>query len=315
MKYSKLLFLFFVIIFHSIKVYSDICSANYSPFHQYHYLPCTALSSSDESLSIRLISGRSNIFYYDEEGILNNESAIVDGEISKQVFVMEKRFNQFLIGGEISQIAFSEGSWDSTIESWHTTFNFVNWDRENYPRNKLLFHYQSGDDQLTISEQQKFYRSSYHIGYALYDNKAWLNSIRVGRTYSDDHSLVSSVTSWLTLQSSEFNLNSSHAINAHVGLSQASVNGVLSEIQEPWVMFAGVKYKFKINRYLKTILDFSGNTAHYSSESIVLGKPASQFSGGVIWGEGENEFGSFSWFAFHPYFSPMQHIMWHSKSR
>ena len=263
---------------------SSLCVSNNSPFHQFHFIPCLTRVSQSNSFQLAISSERSNIFYYDEAGLLSNEKAVVDGEVNHQRFLFEKKMNSFLLGAEVTQVGFSKGSWDSAIEDWHGAFNFVNWDRENYPQNELMYRYQSEDAHLTVATPQKYQRLSYHIGFAFNDSNIWLNNIRLGRVNSTGNQLVAPATSWVSFQSPLYHLSGAQLINANFGVSHSEKNGVLAEVQKPWLYFGSLNYEYRWYQSLNLLLSLSGNTAHYDSESVVLGKPASQMAAALAWG-------------------------------
>ena len=262
---------------------SRLCVSNNSPFHQFHFIPCLPSVAESDSYQLVLSSERSNIFYYDEESLLSNEQAVVDGEINRQRLQIEKQVSGFLLGAEITQVEFAAGNWDSTIEDWHGAFDFVNWEREDYPQNHLQYSYQSENVNLTIFERQSTIRNSYYLGYALDEYNQWLKAIRLGYAKSHHSQLMSPSSAWLSLQSSGYPLEGGHLLQASVGLSYSETNGVLAEIQNQWVYFGSVSYGYRFFNSVDLVMQMNGSSAHYKSESAILGKPSSQLSGAIFW--------------------------------
>lgn len=273
----------FVFNFQLLWADSGLCTYNHSPFHQYHYIPCTSVTSPIDSLELQVSSERSNIFYYDENNALDDEVAIVDGEVDRQLIKLEKKLSRFVFGVELSQVGHSGGNWDSDIESWHSTFNFVNWDRENYPRDDLKYKYSSPDEQLAITASHTLQRASYHVGLVLTGKTLGFNAIRLGHTKSSRNPLVASSTTWLNIQSSSYSLSTAHSMTVSGGISYAEKEGVLADVQEPWLYFGSLNYEYGWYQRLKLLFGISGSTAHYDSESAVLGKASSQVTAAIAW--------------------------------
>ena len=263
---------------------SSLCINNNSPFHQFHFIPCLTHINQSDSYRLALSSERSNIFYYDEASLLNSEQAVVDGEINSQRLQFERQFSGFLFGVEVTQVSFSRGNWDSAIEEWHSAFNFVNWDRENYPQNQLRYSYDSESTSMVVSSSQKYQRASYYIGFALDDSNIMLSNIRLGFAKSTGNQLVAPATSWVNLHSPIYSIKGAHSINAGVGIAHSEKNGELAGIQKTWLYFGSLNYEYRWNRALNLLLGLSGNTAHYESESVVLGRPSSQMAAALAWG-------------------------------
>ena len=262
---------------------SELCISNNSPFHQFHFIPCLSTVAQSDSYQIVLSSERSNIFYYDEGSLLSNEQAVVDGEINRQRLQFEKQVSGFLLGAEMTQVGFASGNWDSVIEGWHSAFDFVNWDRENYPQNHLQHSYQSKHANITISEPQDTRRYSYYLGYALGEYNQWLEAIRLGYATTGNNQLMSPSSSWLSLQSSSYRLKAGHSMKFSGGLSYSETNGVLAGIQNNWVYFGGVSYGYRCFNSVDLVVQANGSSAHYKSESVILGKPSSQLTAALFW--------------------------------
>lgn len=260
----------------------SLCISNNNPFHQFHYIPCLSSVTQADSFQLALSSELSNIFYYDEAKLLNTEQVVVDGEITRQRLQFEKQVGGALIGVEITQVGFAAGNWDPAIEGWHSTFNFVNWDRENYPQNELRYSYQSESGSVIISEPQSTNRYAYHLGYVL-ERNPWLSDVRLGYSKTEQSQLMSPSSSWLSVQTPEYALNAKHSLQAVFGFSYSEASGDLSDIQNPWLYFGSITYDYRWRGHLSGVIQLSGNSAHYKSESVILGKSSSQFSTALFW--------------------------------
>jgi hypothetical protein len=79
------------------------------------------------------------------------ESVTLDGETYRARLIWRRGLaSGWQIGAELPLIAHHNGVIDNFIEDWHDLFGFSNRDRDPWPKNRLLYHYEK--DGTTLSE-------------------------------------------------------------------------------------------------------------------------------------------------------------------
>ncbi|MES9971011.1 MAG: DUF3187 family protein [Candidatus Thiodiazotropha sp.] len=128
---------------------------NMNPFTQIYGLPTASSShllASHESYLQLTGDVANNSIQSDSDG----ERIRLDGETYRLALIWKQGIAEdWQIGVELPYLSHYEGAMDGLIENWHDIFRLSNADREDWPRNRLVYRYENEQgDQVLINRNQ-----------------------------------------------------------------------------------------------------------------------------------------------------------------
>jgi hypothetical protein len=129
-------------------------TSNQNPLVAVYGLPVAApalvLQPGQTEVEIRL-----DLASLSSQGSREGEAILLDGETMRSTLALRRGVGTRLeIGLEIPYVRHAEGFLDNFILDWHDFFNLPQGERENFPRDRLLYHYER-DGEVLINQDDE----------------------------------------------------------------------------------------------------------------------------------------------------------------
>jgi len=271
-------------------------TANQSPLIQIYGLPAaerSILLPAGKTAGMVTVDIASNF----ASSTAGNEEILLDGESYRTTLVFRHGFSERIEGGvDIPFIGHGGGTFDSFIEGWHDFFGLPEGGREDAPRDRLLYSYSKGGNEVLRMDDSEFGLGDIRFsgGIQLYNDQtpnpralALRGSLKLptGSHRRLHGSGSTDLALWLT-GSDDYALPLGHCTLFGAAGGMILTDGdVLRDRQENVAGFGSLGFGWAPAEWLALKVQTSGHTAFYTgSELNELGSTAVQLlMGGTLY--------------------------------
>jgi hypothetical protein len=257
---------------------------NMNPFTLIHGLPVASSShllAGNES-HLHLTGDVANNSIQSDSA---NERIRLDGETYRLALIWKWGItDDWQIGFELPYLSHYSGKMDGLIENWHDIFDLSNADREDWPRNRLVYRYENGDGEQVLVNRNRdgigdLVVSLSHVLARDDDNPSRLAlhaSLKLP-TGDPDEMLGSGAVDlafWISGWERQKVWRWPLEIYGQAGVLFKGEADLLQDLQQDVVAFATLGLGWRANGWLDLKAQVDAHTSHYHSDLDQLGGAA-----------------------------------------
>ena len=155
---------FYIILLGSLPCYPALAeSGHVDPFHVRNMNPFTQIFGLPTASSSHLLARHESYLQLNGD-VANNsiqsdsdgERIRLDGETYRMALIWKRGIAEdWQIGIELPYLIHYEGAMDGMIENWHDIFGLSNADREDWPRNRLVYRYENNEGEQVLVNRNR----------------------------------------------------------------------------------------------------------------------------------------------------------------
>ncbi|MES9993496.1 MAG: DUF3187 family protein [Candidatus Thiodiazotropha sp.] len=262
------------------------------PFHVRNMNPFALIYGMPAASSPRLL-GDGESYLQLTADVANNsiesdadgERIRLDGESYRLALIWRRGLaSAWQIGIELPLLAHRDGVMDGLIENWHDIFSLSNSDREEWPRNRLVYRYESseGDQVLVNTELSGVGDIVVSLSHALAKDGNSNRRIALHSSLKlptgDAHELLGSgavdLAFWVS--ASEQRLFWQWPLNLYgqAGILLKGEGDLLADLQQEVVLFGTLGLGWRPETWIDLKAQVDAHSSHYDSELDQLGGAA-----------------------------------------